>query len=51
MTTALHGAEFDVLSDDSEFVLSYLNHPTDGQPTLLGRTVAMPPPAATVTGL
>ena len=26
MTTALHGAEFDVLSDDSEFVLSELEH-------------------------
>jgi transcriptional regulator with GAF, ATPase, and Fis domain len=50
MTTALQGAELDVLSDDSEFVLSHLNHPTDGQPTLLGRTAATPPPAATVTG-
>jgi len=30
MTTALQGAEFDVLSDDSEFVLSHLHHPTDG---------------------
>jgi len=37
MTTALQGAELDVLSDDSEFVLSHLNHPTNGQPTLLGR--------------
>ena len=37
MTTALQGAELDVLSDDSEFVLSGLNHPTDGHPTLLGR--------------
>jgi transcriptional regulator with GAF, ATPase, and Fis domain len=46
MTTALQGAELDVLSDDSEFVLSRLNHPTDGQPTLLGRTAATPPPAA-----
>ena len=35
MTTAFPGAEFDVLSDDSEFVLSRLHHPTDGQPTLL----------------
>ncbi len=51
MTTALQGAEFDVLSDDSEFVLSHLNHPTDGPPTLLGRTAATPPPAPTVTGL
>ena len=51
MTTALQGAELDVLSDDSEFVLSHLNHPTDGQPTRLGRTAATPPPAATVTGL
>jgi hypothetical protein len=51
MTTALQDAELDVLSDDSEFVLSHLNHPTDGQPTLLGRTAATPPPAATVTGL
>src|SRR6266851_8065461 len=51
MTTALQGAELDVLSDDSEFVLSHLNHPTDGQPTLLGRTAATPPPAATVTEL
>jgi formate hydrogenlyase transcriptional activator len=50
MTTALQGAELDVLSDDSEFVLSHLNHPTDGQPTLLGRNAATPPPAATVTG-
>ena len=30
MTTALQGAEFDVLSDDSELVLSHLHHPTDG---------------------
>ncbi len=37
MTTALQGAELDVLSEDSEFVLSGLNHPTDGHPTLLGR--------------
>src|SRR5882724_10302777 len=51
MTTALQGAEFDVLLDDSEFVLSRLHHPTDGQPTLLGRTAATPPPAATVTEL
>ena len=36
MTTALQGAELDVLSDDSEFVLSHLNHPTDGPPTLRG---------------
>ena len=36
MTTALRGAELDVLSDDSEFVLSHLNHPTDGPPTLRG---------------
>ena len=50
MTTALQGAELDVLSDGSEFVLSHLNHPTDGQPPLLGRTAATPPPAATVTG-
>jgi transcriptional regulator with GAF, ATPase, and Fis domain len=28
MTTALQGAEFDVLSDDSELVLSPLDHPT-----------------------
>jgi transcriptional regulator with GAF, ATPase, and Fis domain len=28
MTTALQGAEFDVLSDDSELVLSHLDHPT-----------------------
>jgi transcriptional regulator with GAF, ATPase, and Fis domain len=28
MTTALHGAEFDVLSDDSELVLSHLDPPT-----------------------
>jgi transcriptional regulator with GAF, ATPase, and Fis domain len=51
MTTAFAGAQFDVLSDDSEFVLPRLHHPTDGQPTLLGRTAATPPPAATVTGL
>jgi transcriptional regulator with GAF, ATPase, and Fis domain len=50
MTTALHGAEFDVLSDGSEFVLSYLNRPTDRQPTRLGRTAPMPPPVATVAG-
>jgi len=33
---ALQGAEFDVLSDDSELVLSHLNHPTDGpaKPTI-----------------
>ena len=31
MTTALQGAELDVLSDDSEFVLSHLNRPTDGR--------------------
>jgi len=30
MTTALQGAEFDVLSDDSELVLSHLHRPTDG---------------------
>jgi transcriptional regulator with GAF, ATPase, and Fis domain len=37
MTTVLpQGAELDVLSDDSEFVLSHLNHPTDGPPTLRG---------------
>src|SRR5882724_8724146 len=35
MTTALQGAELDVLSDDSEFVLSRLNHPTDGQVELI----------------
>jgi formate hydrogenlyase transcriptional activator len=35
MTTALQGAELDVLSDDSEFVLSRLNHPTDGQVELV----------------
>ena len=51
MTTAFPGAEVDVLSDDSEFVLSRLHHPTDGQPTLLGRTAATPTPAATVTEL
>jgi transcriptional regulator with GAF, ATPase, and Fis domain len=34
MTTALQGAELDVLADDSEFVLSDLNHPIDGPPTL-----------------
>jgi transcriptional regulator with GAF, ATPase, and Fis domain len=34
MTTALQGAEFDALSDDSEL----------GPPTLLGRTAATPPP-------
>jgi len=45
MTTALQGAELDVLSEDSEFVLSHLNHPTDGHPTLPGRTAATPPPA------
>ncbi len=45
MTTALHGAEFDLVSDASEFVLSYLNNPTDEPPTLLKRTAAMPPPA------
>jgi transcriptional regulator with GAF, ATPase, and Fis domain len=31
MTTALQGAELDVLSDESEFVLSRSNHPPDGQ--------------------
>jgi transcriptional regulator with GAF, ATPase, and Fis domain len=36
MKTALQGAELDVLSDDSEFVLSHLGHPTRGQPTLAG---------------
>jgi hypothetical protein len=36
LTTALQGAELDVLSDDSEFVLSHLNHPTDGPLTLRG---------------
>src|SRR4029077_8521405 len=51
MTTALQGAELDVLSDDDEFILSHLNHPTHGHPTLRGRTAATPPPAATVTGL
>ena len=30
MTTALQGAELDVLSDDSEFVLSHLNHRSVG---------------------
>jgi len=33
MTTALQGAEFDVLPDDSELLLSHLNHPTAGSPT------------------
>jgi transcriptional regulator with GAF, ATPase, and Fis domain len=51
MATALSGADLEVLSDDSEFDPSRLNHPTDGHPTLLGRTAATPPPAATVTGL
>jgi formate hydrogenlyase transcriptional activator len=49
--TAFPGAEVDVLSDDSEFVLSRLHYPTDGRPTLRGRTTATPPSAATVTGL
>jgi hypothetical protein len=47
MTTTVRGREFDVLSDDGEFVLSRLTHPTDGQLTLLGRPAATPPPAAT----
>jgi transcriptional regulator with GAF, ATPase, and Fis domain len=36
MTTALQGAELDILSDDSEFVLSQLDHPTGRPPTLRG---------------
>ncbi len=51
MTTTVRGREFDVLSDDGEFVLSRLTHPTDGQLTLLGRPAATLPPAATATRL
>jgi transcriptional regulator with GAF, ATPase, and Fis domain len=51
MTTALQAAAVEVLSDDSEFILSDLNHPTEGPPTLLERTAATPPPAPTVIGL
>jgi len=51
MTTALQGAAVEILSDDSEFILADLNHPTEGPPTLLERTAATPPPAPTVIGL
>jgi transcriptional regulator with GAF, ATPase, and Fis domain len=50
-TTTFPGTECDVLSDDSEFVHSRLHYPTNGQPTVLPRTAATPPPAATVTGV
>jgi hypothetical protein len=48
MTTLLAGRKFEVLCDDSEFVLSRLKHPPDGQPTPLGRPAATRLDVATV---
>jgi formate hydrogenlyase transcriptional activator len=51
MTTALRGEEWDVLSDDGQFLLSRLEHSADTPPTLLARPAPATLPAQTVTRL
>jgi formate hydrogenlyase transcriptional activator len=51
MTTALRDGEWDVLSDDGEFLSSRLAHPAGASPTLLTRPAPAPPAAPTVTRL